>query len=662
MGPAALRERLTTLDATALLDFIVRNRAKLSAALVALIAQAAAAKKVAQSQLPPTQVPSAPSPSAAPNPSTDRPTGELASAGGGSDVPSSKASGGNEGNGSGSAGDDVRKFDPADMHRAIIAIPLADAMAAVEAGAHPPTCVMCKVDKRLPMGPDAVEFPVIIDLNTGFDGGTLRARERVHDLIVRAILSAPVRRKFAEKGTWEPLEVASSVQPRALTDALPEFLRNKSARYVFANLYSYEIRELARLDLGAAHIAERPSAIARSSVRTLDSGRRAIYRIWPSHGVSPTITNSACTIKADAAAATFRSSGRGIVWAVMDSGIDGQHVHFQRNENLVNLPAGVDHCDFTGPNAKDPLLDELGHGTHVAGIIAGQYYDRNPDGSGAPPASTVTWVRDDSGSRIALLGNLSAASGMAPFCKLVSYKVLKGRDPVDVRNVIAALEHIGEVNNFGRGDLKIHGVNLSLGYPFDPRWFACGESPLCEVVNRLVRYGICVVAAAGNTGHVYAQPTDVVGNWQQGAMMTINDPGNAELAITVGSTHRDRPHQYGPSYFSSKGPTGDGRNKPDVLAPGEKIVSCASSGWANDPANGLAQGGHRPDYREDSGTSMAAPHVSGAIAAFLSVQKEFIGRAEVVKQIFLDTATDLKRERYLQGRGVIDLLRALQSV
>ena len=68
------------------------------------------------------------------------------------------------------------------------------------------------------------------------------------------------------------------------------------------------------------------------------------------------------------------------------------------------------------------------------------------------------------------------------------------------------------------------------------------------------------------------------------------------------------------------------------------------------------------EYMEDSGTSMAAPHVSGAIAAFLSIRQEFIGRPEEVKQIFLSTATDLKREKYFQGHGLIDLIRAIQSV
>ncbi len=60
-----------------------------------------------------------------------------------------------------------------------------------------------------------------------------------------------------------------------------------------------------------------------------------------------------------------------------------------------------------------------------------------------------------------------------------------------------------------------------------------------------------------------------------GAELGFNDPGNAERAITVGSTHRYMPQQYGVSYFSSKGPTGDGRLKPELVAPGENVLSCA---------------------------------------------------------------------------------------
>jgi hypothetical protein len=59
---------------------------------------------------------------------------------------------------------------------------------------------------------------------------------------------------------------------------------------------------------------------------------------------------------------------------------------------------------------------------------------------------------------------------------------------------------------------------------------------------------------------------------------------------------------------------------------------------------------------------MSAPHVSGAIAAFLSIRREFIGQPQKVKEIFLSTATDLKREKYFQGKGLVDLMRAIQSV
>jgi serine protease AprX len=118
------------------------------------------------------------------------------------------------------------------------------------------------------------------------------------------------------------------------------------------------------------------------------------------------------------------------------------------------------------------------------------------------------------------------------------------------------------------------------------------------------------------------------------------------------------------SYFSSKGPTGDGRLKPDLVAPGERITSCAAG-----KALASAFPGEQPPepdktavYVEDSGTSMAAPHVSGAIAGFLSIRREFLGRPDDVKRIFLESATSLGRERYFQGHGLVDLMRAIQSV
>lgn len=350
-----------------------------------------------------------------------------------------------------------------------------------------------------------------------------------------------------------------------------------------------------------------------------ESGRAALYRIWLNHAVQAL---SLGTIKADAAQAGFRASGRGIVWAVADSGI-APHSHFDRHSNL-ELPAGLEHRDFTGSGS--PLEDPYGHGTHVAGILAG------------------VAARTASGAGV--------MSGVAPEAKLLSLRVL-GPDGVgEVSEILAAIDYIQQLNDHGRR-LLVHGLNLSLGYEFDPEWFACGASPLCQEIDRLVHAGVSVVVAAGNSGYGFknSQHTGLTPSCLD---LTINDPGNAELAITVGSTHREMPHSYGVSYFSSKGPTGDGRMKPDLVAPGERILSCAA------PSKAPAGQHWRDAYVEDSGTSMAAPHVSGAVAAFLSVRREFIGQPLAVKEIFLASATDLRRAAHFQGRGLVNLFQALQ--
>jgi serine protease AprX len=199
--------------------------------------------------------------------------------------------------------------------------------------------------------------------------------------------------------------------------------------------------------------------------------------------------------------------------------------------------------------------------------------------------------------------------------------------------------------------MVIHGVNLSLSVPHDVANYACGRTPVCEECERVVATGVVVVTAAGNRG--FNKMTDPSGG---GAVhggtagdyryISITDPGNAEGVITVGSTHRQMPHNYGVSYFSSRGPTGDGRTKPDLVAPGERIDSAALNNY----------------FETMDGTSMAAPHVSGAAALIMSRHRELIGQPRRVKEILCRTATDLGREPRFQGAGMVDVLRALQSV
>ena len=279
------------------------------------------------------------------------------------------------------------------------------------------------------------------------------------------------------------------------------------------------------------------------------------------------------TIKADAARNAFGALGEDIVWAVIDTGIDGAHPHFQAYKNLAS-PVG--HRDFSASleeddatSAKAALEDENGHGTHVAGIIAG--WVKAGDGMTIEAARRR---RDEQGDTVPDPVQVEVMGGMAPRCKLLSLKALDKAGQGKTSNLIAAINYVQYLNGYGRR-LLVHGVNLSVGYDFEPEWFACGQSPLCVEVDRLVRSGVVVVVAAGNTGYGVAQ-TQSRGSVRAGMDLSINDPGNAELAITVGSTHRDMPHTYGVSYFSSKGPTGDGRMKPDLVAPGEKILSCDS--------------------------------------------------------------------------------------
>lgn len=322
---------------------------------------------------------------------------------------------------------------------------------------------------------------------------------------------------------------------------------------------------------------------------------------------------SSRVIQADAARASYGAYGDKILWAVLDTGVRHEHPHFQLHDTITAI------WDCTKPGPPKPIPDNKdrdGHGTHVAGIIAGASAD---------------------GSR----------QGIAPRAKLVVYKVLDETGSGEDAWIIKALDHIAEQNE-QNAEIAIHGVNLSLGGPYDATVYGCGFSPICVELRRLWRSGVLVCVASGNEGQVEVSTPD--GELELNSPMSIGDPANLEDCIAVGSVNADKPHLHGVSSFSSRGPTSDGRVKPDVVAPGERISSC-NSRFRSRPLDDL--------YHEESGTSMAVPHVSGMLAAFLSVRREFRGRPDEVKQLLLRTCTDIQRDRYHQGHGIPNLMRML---
>jgi hypothetical protein len=297
----------------------------------------------------------------------------------------------------------------------------------------------------------------------------------------------------------------------------------------------------------------------------------------------------------------------------------GRLVDWKLLGRLIEIPHTIP--DSSGKRGYRPPLNE--HGTHVAGILAADWRkngDGEMPGEDPPPRELI---------------------GMCPDLELYDLRVFDAMGNGDEFAILAALQFVRWLNA-SKDKMVVHGVNLSFSLPHAVDSFACGSTPVCEECGRLVSSGVVVVAAAGNRG--YDNPSN--GGFGSYRPSSITDPGNADDVITVGATHRSMHHKYGVSYFSSRGPTGDGRMKPDLVAPGEKITSTT-------PGN---------RWVKLDGTSMAAPHVSGAAALLIARHRELAGNPARIKKILCSTATDLGRTRDFQGAGMLDVLRALQMV
>jgi len=400
----------------------------------------------------------------------------------------------------------------------------------------------------------------------------------------------------------------------AEADATPEVPQATRIAQAAASLAALvDDPQAARIDPLRRFVAAHLTAAEIERVAAAHHDLR-VYAVWASSRKRKlTDTAVRAATKVDAASTSFGARGAGICWAVLDTGVQADHPHFKGRIEAVW------DCTEPGPpqritQAKDPD----GHGTQVAGLITGQ----SSEGDGA------------------------RHQGLAPEARVVVYKVLRDDGVGEDAWIIKALDHIAARNAGRAGSLAVHGVNLSLGGGFDHTVYGCGFSPICTELRRLWRNGVLVVVACGNEGKLRVVTPD--GDVEVNATMSVGDPANLEECIAVGSVHTQRPHLYGVSPFSSRGPTADGRAKPDVVAPGERVPSC-NAAWR----------GGQPHYREASGTSLAAPQVSGLLAAFLSARPEFQGRPDEVKALLLATCSDLGRDRYHQGRGLPNLMAML---
>jgi hypothetical protein len=319
---------------------------------------------------------------------------------------------------------------------------------------------------------------------------------------------------------------------------------------------------------------------------------KTVHFDWEVHA---TIEPGIALIGAPSVWTAFGTQGEGVRVGIIDSGVDYLHPALGGGIGPGFKVAGG--YDFVN-NDSDPM-DDNGHGTHVAGIVA---------------------------------ADLDTVKGVAPRATLYAYKALNAAGNGLESDIIAAIERAVDPNEDGDDSDRLDVVNMSFGTnggsPTDPSSVA---------VDNASRLGVVFCVAAGNSGGTPPVEGEENNYFYDGAA-TISSPGTAELAITVGASDSSDAR----AFFSSKGPNRISFSiKPEVLAPGVAITSTyLSSGYAT-----------------LSGTSMSTPMVTGVAALIKSVHPGWY--PALIKSAIVNTARNLGLGANLQGGGRV---RALQAV
>lgn len=292
-------------------------------------------------------------------------------------------------------------------------------------------------------------------------------------------------------------------------------------------------------------------------------------------------------------------TGKGVGVAIVDTGI-ALHRDFIEGGNRV-----TGFVDFV--NHRTEPYDDNGHGSHVAGIIGGNGFSSK-----------------------------GRYKGVAPECNLIGVKVLDHRGDGNISDVLAGLQWI--LDNRRKYNIRI--VNISVGTSAKDNLDE--NSLLVQGVDAIWDNGIIVVVAAGNNGP---------------GPMSISTPGISRKVITVGSSDDNIAVEiFGNSKsknYSGRGPTPFCIKKPDIVAPGSNIISCNISRYylkSKDSSPMM--------YTVKSGTSMATPVVSGAIALLLHKYPDLTNKE--VKLKLRESAVDLGQHWEKQGWGLLNVRRLLE--
>lgn len=293
-------------------------------------------------------------------------------------------------------------------------------------------------------------------------------------------------------------------------------------------------------------------------------------------------------------------TGKGMRIGIIDTGVDYTHADLGgcSKDQFVNRTCFrvVDGWDF-GEYDSDPM-DNYGHGTHVAATAAGN----------------------------------GLLKGVAPDAKIIAYKVTDSGGRMYNSTIITAIERSTDPNQDGDVSDHLDVINMSLGCDNE----TCdSKDPVAQASNMAAQSGVVVVAAAGNSG----------------TSRKIGSPAAGESVIAVAAGNKTGTDPNPIAYFSSRGPTYDNILKPDITAPGVNICAAEWLSWLSYKQCKDSK------HISISGTSMASPHVAGAIA--LLKQKNPGATTAYLKNIIMTTADDLGKSWVEQGSGQINIQKAL---